>query len=94
MIANIDCFLGSFGIFQGIRTSIAKKPFIFCDLSEGSGPPAPSPLDPPMLKILAQREKEFGSFIFKIVISVNFPPFVPNENVNYIRTDCFGTLYY
>ena len=37
-------------IFQGIWTSIGKKPDIFCDLSGGSGPPAPppSPLDPRM----------------------------------------------
>ena len=28
---NIECWLGSFVIVQGIRTNIAKKPFIFCD---------------------------------------------------------------
>ena len=31
--ANIECELGSFVIFQGIRTIIAKKPYIFCDFS-------------------------------------------------------------
>ena len=41
-----DGRLGSFVIFQGIRTSIAKKPYIFY-VSGGSGHPAP-PLDPPM----------------------------------------------
>ena len=35
MMSNIECWLGSFVIFQGIRTSIAKKPYIFCDFSEG-----------------------------------------------------------
>ena len=29
---NIECWLGSFVIFQGIRTNIAKKPYI------GAGP--------------------------------------------------------
>ena len=26
MVPNIECWLGSFVIFQGIRTTIAKKP--------------------------------------------------------------------
>ena len=38
------CWLGSFVIFKGIRTSIAKKPFIFCDFPSGSAPPPPPPL--------------------------------------------------
>ena len=33
--------LGSFVIFQGVRTSIAKEPYIFVIFQEGSGPPAP-----------------------------------------------------
>ena len=32
------CWLGSFGIFQGIWTSIAKKPYICCDFSRGLDP--------------------------------------------------------
>ena len=28
-LGNIECWLGSFVIFQGIRTSIAKEPFSF-----------------------------------------------------------------
>ena len=28
-------------IFQGIRTSIAKEPYIFCNFLGGSGPPVP-----------------------------------------------------
>ena len=46
--------LCSFVIFQGIRTSIAKKPYIFCDFSGGgggSGPLSPS-LDPLMAYIM------------------------------------------
>ena len=39
MAQNIDCWLGSFVIFQGIRTSFAKKPHSFVLF----GPPAPSP---------------------------------------------------
>ena len=37
----IECWLGSFVIFQGIRTSIAKKPYIFVIFSEGYEPPVP-----------------------------------------------------
>ena len=44
---NIECYLGSFVIFQGIQTSFAKKPYIFCDFSRGSERPVP-PLDPRM----------------------------------------------
>ena len=42
LCANIECWLCSFVIFQGIETSIAKKPF--CDFSgSGAGPdPCPS----------------------------------------------------
>ena len=40
---------GSFVIFQGIRTSIAKKPLNFCDFSGGGGVRTPCPpLDPHM----------------------------------------------
>ena len=37
---NIECWLGSFVIFQGIWTSIAKKPYSFVIfLCVGYGPP-------------------------------------------------------
>ena len=45
----MEYWLGSFVIFQGIRTRIAKKNLYFCDFPGGSGPPVP-PLDPPMYK--------------------------------------------
>ena len=45
MMANIECWLGSFVIFQGIRTSIAKKPYIFV-IFQGGPDPLSSPLDP------------------------------------------------
>ena len=38
---NIECWLGSFVIFQGIRTSIAKKPFILWFFRRGGGGGAP-----------------------------------------------------
>ena len=39
---NIECWLCSFVIFHGIQTSIAKKPYIFCDFSgEGGWDPCP-----------------------------------------------------
>ena len=39
---NIECWLSIFVIFQGIRTSIAKKPYIFVIFQGG-----PDPLSPP-----------------------------------------------
>ena len=44
---NIECWLG----FQGIRTSITKKPYIFHVFSGGWGvrTPCPSPLNPHMV---------------------------------------------
>ena len=47
---NIDCWLGIFVIFQGIRTSIAKKSY-FCDFSGGGG--GRDPLSHPPLWIRA-----------------------------------------
>ena len=40
---NIECWLGSFIVFQGIRTSIAKKSYIFVIFQRGSVLPAPPP---------------------------------------------------
>ena len=47
--SNIECWLGSFVIFQGIQTSIIKKPFTSVIFQGGgwSRPPAP-PLGPHM----------------------------------------------
>ena len=54
---NIKCWLGSFVIFQGVRTSIARKPYIFVIFQGGggSGPPVPHPtlLDPHMIIIIS-----------------------------------------
>ena len=44
---NIECWLGSFVIFQGVRTSIAKKPYNFVIFQEEPRPSVP-PLDRPM----------------------------------------------
>ena len=47
---NIECWLGIFVLFQGIRTSIAKKPYTFVIFQGGVGlPAAPSSLDPHMM---------------------------------------------
>ena len=48
---NIECWLGSFMIFQGFRTSKAKKPYNFVIFQGGGGvwTPYPPPLDPCML---------------------------------------------
>ena len=46
---NIEFWLGSFVIFQGIWASIAKKPIFLWFFTGVSGPHAPPPpLDPPM----------------------------------------------
>ena len=39
---KIECWLGSFVIFQGIRMNIAKKPYMLVFFSAESGPLAPS----------------------------------------------------
>ena len=41
--ANIECWLGSFVVLQGIRASIAKKPYIFV-IFQGEGQEPLSPL--------------------------------------------------
>ena len=56
---NIECWLGSFVIFQGIRVSIAKKPYI-CDFSGGSGPPVPPSGSAHDLSIQVNRLKSFA----------------------------------
>ena len=44
-----ECWLGSCVVFQGIRTSIAKKPYIFVNFHGGGGPdPLSLLLDPRM----------------------------------------------
>ena len=40
----IECWFGSFVICQGIRTSIAKKPYVFVIFRGGGGPDPLSPL--------------------------------------------------
>ena len=42
---NIECWLGSFMIFQGIWTSIAKKPYSFV-IFQGGGGGGPTPCPP------------------------------------------------
>ena len=41
---NVECWLGSFMIFQGIQTSIAKKPYIFVIFQGVGGTDPLSPL--------------------------------------------------
>ena len=43
---NIECWLGSLVVLQGIQTSIAKKPYIFV-IFQGGGGGGPDPLPPP-----------------------------------------------
>ena len=53
---NIECWLGSFVTFQGIRTRIAKKPYIFAIFQGGGGWIRPSVLLAGPSKIIALSE--------------------------------------
>ena len=66
--------LGSFVTFQGIRTRVAKQPYIFVSFQGGGGSPVHPFLDPPMNRIV-QKHRLFGSKLF--VKSVFFLPLVP-----------------
>ena len=46
MMANMECWLGSFVIFQGIPTSIAKKPYSLA-IFRGGGKDPPVPIQIP-----------------------------------------------
>ena len=50
-------YICSFVIFQGIRSSIAKKPFSFVIFQGDTNPP---PLDPPMTEILEPDVNNLG----------------------------------
>ena len=55
-----DDWLGSFDFFQGIRTTIAKKPFIFVIFMGGGGsvPPVP-PMDP--LRLSSRTNAQYNN---------------------------------
>ena len=54
-MANIECWLGSFVIFQRIGTGIAKKPYIFV-IFQGGPDPLSRSLDPHMVKIKKNKK--------------------------------------
>ena len=59
---NIECWLGSFVIFQGIRTGIAKKPYISW-FFRGGGPdllPPPPIFYPRMVYLQRKKHYIFG----------------------------------
>ena len=62
---NIECWLGSLVIFQGIRTSITKKSYIFVIFRGGGGP---DPLSPP-LRICTWLKPDLDSLCFQSRIS-------------------------
>ena len=74
-----QCWLGSFVIFQGNPTSIAKEPYIFLIFQgRGSGPPAlpPPPLDPHMLvKTNSSTSFSFGSVLWYTILHVRIMVF-------------------
>ena len=57
---NIECWLGSFVVFQGIRTSIAKKPYVFVIFRRGvltSCPPSGSTRDPVWTYVIVSKRE-------------------------------------
>ena len=54
---NIECWLGSFMIIQGILTSIAKKPYIFVIFQAGGEVPDPLPPLPPLDPRMSRWQK-------------------------------------
>ena len=58
---KIECWLGSFVIFQGIRTSIAKKPYVFVIFFSGGGGGGPDPPVPPLNPPVHNMWKEHNS---------------------------------
>ena len=74
---NIECWLGSFVIFQGIRASIAEKPYIFV-IFQGWGVPDPlPPLDPRMRIHVNQYSSSslFDHSVISLVFSQNLPSY-------------------
>ena len=68
----IECWLGSFVAFKGIRTSIAKKPFIFVIFQGGGGLDSlSSPLDPHMRVVRLNR---LSWLLFVSACSGSCPP--------------------
>ena len=75
---NIECWLGSFEIAQGIWTRIARKPYIFVIFQGRPGPPAPHPLD---LNMWYHTVEHVMNRTFKLI---SFP----------IGSDCRRWIYY
>ena len=67
-MAHIECWLGSFVISQGIRTSFAKKFFIlyFCDFSwGGGGDPDPCPPSGSAPAIYINKSFQYSLYILR-----------------------------
>ena len=58
---DLECWLDSFVIFQGIWTRIVDKPYIFV-IFQGGPDPRPPPLDPHML--LHLQTSPYDLFIY------------------------------
>ena len=72
-------WLGSFVIFQEIRTIIAKKPYIFVIFLGGPYPLPPPPLDPPMPKLRLLATLDTSVWSFKECIT--YKRYLPNSRV-------------
>ena len=84
----IESWLGSFVIFQGIRTSIAKKPYIFV-IFFGEG--GPDPLSPPPLWICTcNLENIFSKCLTFYICPTNYHMRLYRPQINV----CSRKLYY
>ena len=65
---NMECWPGSFVVFQGIRTSIAKKTYNIV-IFQGGGDALSPPQDPPM--VIVVNDNHFMVYSVKGPIAVN-----------------------
>ena len=71
---NIECWLGSFVIFQGIRTSIAKKPFIFVIFQGGGGGLDPFVVPHPPSGSAHEHNRQLSKYVRQPII---IPELIP-----------------
>ena len=74
-------------ILQRIRTCITRKPYIFCDFSGGSGPPAPPPPLDPHLSVQSKILYKLTPLTEKLIIETDYLPYINFNGI--IRAVCY-----
>ena len=87
---NIEYWLGSFVVLQGIQTSIVKNPYILVIFRGGGGPDPMSPVSGSAHEILRSNDphgisshilfRRVGGFRFNISFGVSMPIDLKNES--------------